>query len=261
MGLYSWRWHLRRSSITGKSDPSFAKQSVFILREAMGLYRIFSDLQQLTHQCIFLFYRKEKQLKAARWRAKEMASLNGGTLSFTKSPPSGLGHANHPVVLDDYSFDPLGASPGASNDNQYHGRVPPYTDYRDDPIHNNPSMNDEEIAFSSVWPESAPPTLFPAKATSAPPPKLSYSEELQKLPKQHVFAPPGKIGVAIDVFNGQPTVHKVRKGSPLENMLRANDVILSIDDVDTSCLSAADVTQLMVKRMDRVRKITFVRRA
>lgn len=127
-------------------------------------------------------------------------------------------------------------------------------------------MNEETIAFSSVWPQSAPPaSIFPAPgavASSAPPTtsQLSYTEELRRLPRQHVFAPPGKIGVAIDVYNGQPVVHKVRKGSPLENMLRANDVIVAIDEEDTSCRSAADVTSMMVKRMDRVRKITYVRR-
>jgi C-terminal processing protease CtpA/Prc len=89
---------------------------------------------------------------------------------------------------------------------------------------------------------------------------MSYTEELRKLPKQHVFAPPGKIGVAIDVLNGQPIVHKVRKGSPLEKMLQPNDIIMAIDDEDMSCMSAADVTSKMVRTMDRVRKITFVRR-
>lgn len=188
------------------------------------------------------YYRKEKQLNSNRWISKETA-----TASF-----QGALIIRHPAV-DDYSFDPLGTGNG------YNGSVPPYTDYRDDPIHNTPSINEEETVFSSVWPESAPPTLFPAAAPAAPK-KLSYTEELKKLPQQHVFAPPGKIGVAIDVVNGQPVVHKVRKNSPLEKMLQPNDIIVSIDDEDASCLSAADVTSMMVKRMDRVRKITFVRR-
>lgn len=172
---------------------------------------------------------------------------------------SRLSNANYPMPVDDYSFDPLGSSPGAGGG--YNGHVPPYTDYRDDPIHSQPS--EEEIAFTSVWPTSAPPTLFPAPGATAvaAPAQLSYTQELQQLPRQHVFAPPGKIGVAIDVYNGQPVVHKVRKGSPLENMLQPNDVIVAIDETDTSCLSAADVTSMMVKRMDRVRKITFVRRS
>ena len=182
--------------------------------------------------------------------------MNGAASSRLRSS-----NADYPMPVDDYSFDPLGSSPGAGGG--YNGHVPPSTYYRDDPpIHSQPS-EEEEIAFTSVWPTSAPPTLFPAPGATAATPtaKLSYTQELQQLPRQHVFAPPGKIGVAIDVYNGQPVVHKVRKGSPLENMIQPNDVIVAIDETDTSCLSAADVTSMMVKRMDRVRKITFVRRS
>lgn len=214
------------------------------------------------------YYRHEQELKSIRWTSKEIASINAGTISFTNSP----GEVGCAVgALDDYSFDPLGTNNeynersgngyNVGKGNGYNGTV-----YRDDPIHINPSIHEYSTsAATSGWPESAPPTMFPVMPAlpALPPPaqpKLSYTEELQKLPKQHVFAPPGKIGVAIDVLNGQPTVHKVRKGSPLENMLQTNDIITSIDDEDTSCLSAADVTSMMVKRMDRVRKITFIRR-
>ena len=208
--------------------------------------------------CSILFLsfhlRKAKQLKAARWRSKEAASVN------TRQSSSILGRVNHPIV-DDYSFDPFGAEAPL-----------PSSSYRDDPLANSDNQYriEEDTAFSSVWPTSAPPAPPPAHlfnahgsiigSQSQQPTKLSYTQELQTLPKQHVFAPPGKIGVAIDVYNGQPVVHKIRKGSPLENMLQPNDVIVAIDEEDTSCLSAADVTSMMVKRMDRVRKITYVRR-
>ena len=204
----------------------------------------------------FHLHRKAKQLKAARWRSKEAASVN------TRQSSSILGRVNHPIV-DDYSFDPFGAEAPL-----------PSSSYRDDPLANNNNqyrIEEEDTAFSSVWPTSAPPAPPPAHLFNAhgsiidqqsqqQPTKLTYTQELQTLPKQHVFAPPGKIGVAIDVYNGQPVVHKIRKGSPLENMLQPNDVIVAIDEEDTSCLSAADVTSMMVKRMDRVRKITYVRR-
>lgn len=83
---------------------------------------------------------------------------------------------------------------------------------------------------------------------------------LYNIPRQHVYALPGKVGVAIDVQDGQPVVHKVKKGSPLEGLLQPQDIIVAIDDVSTNCMSAADVTHLMVKRMNYRRKITFVRR-
>eukprot|EP00559_Dactyliosolen_fragilissimus_P007301 CAMPEP_0184868520 /NCGR_PEP_ID=MMETSP0580-20130426/30717_1 /TAXON_ID=1118495 /ORGANISM="Dactyliosolen fragilissimus" /LENGTH=381 /DNA_ID=CAMNT_0027369467 /DNA_START=301 /DNA_END=1443 /DNA_ORIENTATION=- len=72
------------------------------------------------------------------------------------------------------------------------------------------------------------------------------------------YAPPGKLGVAIDTINGKPVVHRIKEGSPLYGVLRRLDVIMSIDDIDTSSMSAADVTYLMVKRMHTKRKIVFV---
>lgn len=187
-------------------------------------------------------------------------------------PSTHLSSKNTMVVLDDYSFDP------SSIINGYNTIISPYKNNRDDPKHKDPmdeefaffsenymddlnstNPSDVGIAFSSFRHGFAPPsTIFPAPGAVAAP--MSYTEELRKLPKQHVFAPPGKIGVAIDVLNGQPIVHKVRKGSPLEKMLQPNDIIMAIDDEDMSCMSAADVTSKMVRTMDRVRKITFVRR-
>lgn len=181
------------------------------------------------------------------------------------------------AVVDDYSFNPSGSINGFNTnisfykDNRENPKrtYPRYlrdeeeeiafssVNFMDNPDYKNP--NDEEIGSPFVLPELAPPcTIFPDRGAVAAP--MSYTEELRHLPKQHVFAPPGKIGVAIDVLNGQPVVHKVRKGSPLEKMLQPNDVIMAIDDEDMSCMSAADVTSKMVRRMDRVRKITFVRR-
>lgn len=183
------------------------------------------------------FYRKEKELKAARLRSREMASLSHESSIKGHDP------------RDDYSFDPLGfESTGRSY--KLPANIRGYDDFRETPIRLG-IPEDEEIAFNSVWPESAPPTML-----QQPEPLSARST---KVLRSHCFAPPGKIGVAIDVDKGQPFVHKIRKGSPLENMLKAGDKIMAIDEIDTSCLNSADVTQIMVKRMDRVRKITFLR--
>lgn len=78
--------------------------------------------------------------------------------------------------------------------------------------------------------------------------------------KRHCFAPPGKLGVAIE--NGPvgvgPVVHKIKKGSPLEGILKRGDRIVGIDDTDTRELSAADVTAWMVEKMECRRKITYM---
>lgn len=73
------------------------------------------------------------------------------------------------------------------------------------------------------------------------------------------FAPPGKLGVAIDTVNGKPVVHRVRDDSPVSGVLRKYDLIIAIDDVNTSSMTAADVTSLMAKRMGANRKITYMR--
>ncbi|KAL9189202.1 hypothetical protein ACHAXT_011692 [Thalassiosira profunda] len=194
-------------------------------------------------------YRKEQVLEAYRFRSKEISSAHTSL--------SSAGMAKQPMT-DDYSFNPSGSSPGARD--VYHDSAPSYTGYKDDPPRNRHGMHEEQIDFA---PSRATPhaTLFPAPGTNTvQKATLSYTEELNNHPRQHIFAPPGKIGVAIDVVNGQPVVHKVRRGSPVENLLRPNDVLVAIDDEDASCMSAADVTSMMARRMDRVRKITFIRR-
>jgi len=77
--------------------------------------------------------------------------------------------------------------------------------------------------------------------------------------KGECFAPPGKLGIAIDTINGQSVVHRVREDSPLSGVLRRLDVIIAVDEVDTTSMTSADVTSLMAKRMTGNRKITFLR--
>ncbi len=77
--------------------------------------------------------------------------------------------------------------------------------------------------------------------------------------KGECFAPPGKLGVAIDTVSGHPVVHRVREDSPLSGVLRRLDVIVAVDEVDTFNMNAADVTSLVAKRMNKKRKIRFLR--
>jgi len=77
--------------------------------------------------------------------------------------------------------------------------------------------------------------------------------------RSECWAPPGKLGVAIDTVDGQPVIHQIKAGSPLEGVLQRMDRIVAIDGVSTANMSAADVTYLMVKRMKQKRRITFLR--
>lgn len=179
---------------------------------------------------IFLFasfklHQKRKELMRNRWRVEERNLRDiAGNKSLEVSQTSD----------DDFSFDPLVTY--NKNNNNF------FTDVT------KLSSNQSSTAVSSP--------LFEPHASNN-----SYTEELHRLPRDHIYAPPGKLGVALDIFNGQPVVQKIRKGSPITGMLQVGDIILAIDDVDTSCMSLAEVTFLMVKNMERVRRITFVRRS
>jgi C-terminal processing protease CtpA/Prc len=74
-----------------------------------------------------------------------------------------------------------------------------------------------------------------------------------------LWAPAGKLGVAIDVVDGRPIVWRLKSGSPLEGFLEKGDIIVALDEIDTSHMSAADVTSLMVRRMRQRRKIAYIR--
>lgn len=179
---------------------------------------------------IFLFasfklHQKRKELMRNRWRVEERNLRDiAGNKSLEVSQTND----------DDFSFDPLVTY--NKNNNNF------FTDIT------TLSSNQSSTAVSSP--------LFEPHASNN-----SYTEELHRLPRDQIYAPPGKLGVALDIFNGQPVVQKIRKGSPITGMLQVGDIILAIDDVDTSCMSLAEVTFLMVKNMERVRRITFVRRS
>jgi len=72
-------------------------------------------------------------------------------------------------------------------------------------------------------------------------------------------APAGKLGVSIDTVDGQPVIHRVKESSPLHGLLGRLDIIVRVDEIDTSSMSAADVTLIMARRMSKERKITFLR--
>ena len=179
--------------------------------------------------------RRKARVMTNEWRAREI-TMNNANNSVVKS----LKVLYNKPVDDNYSFDPI------SSDNEYNGFAIPR--YYSDHVHSLPK---EDLTFREESEGFDVSSLDKLSTIYIPPSDKEY---------QHVFAPPGKIGVAIDVVNGNPTVHKIRRGSPLEGLLKPNDLVIAIDDIDTTQMSAADVTHLMVKRMNYRRKITFVRR-
>ena len=77
--------------------------------------------------------------------------------------------------------------------------------------------------------------------------------------RSECIAPPGKLGVSIYPVDGLPVVFKVKKDSPLYGLLFHMDRIVAIDEIDTSSMTAADVTRVIVSRMKLHRTITYLR--
>ncbi|KAL7456720.1 hypothetical protein ACHAWC_008197 [Mediolabrus comicus] len=217
-------------STTESGDSSSSSNIMDVSDETLNAASIAVIVIGCVLSAIFLFasfklHQKRKELMRNRWRVEER---NLRDIIGNKSLE--VSQTNN----DDFSFDPL-VTYNKRNNNFF-------TDVT------TLSSNQSSTAVSSP--------LFEPHASNN-----SYTEELHRLPRDQIYAPPGKLGVALDIFNGQPVIQKIRKGSPITGMLQVGDIILAIDDVDTSCMSLAEVTFLMVKNMERVRRITFVRRS
>ncbi|KAL7530417.1 hypothetical protein ACHAXR_006451 [Thalassiosira sp. AJA248-18] len=249
------------TTLSTENNDSSKSNTVSIVATVVGiLVFVFSAFTSVK------FYRREQQLKNNRWRSQEIASTNNSAATSIKSLSVLYKKPKDIDDDDDYSFDPL------STDNGYNGKTT--FDYGNANHHSFYSDNKQEtISFEATGPvafsSTTSSTLFqqssmdeneiPNPITESTLPSQRHQQQHDRREEQTVFAPPGKVGVAIDVVDGHPVVHKVKKGSPLEGLLKSMDVVVAIDDVDTTCMTAADVTQLMVKRMNYRRKITFVR--
>ena len=94
-------------------------------------------------------------------------------------------------------------------------------------------------------------------ATSKSP---SLSVEEAKISQRIIVAPPGKLGLVVGntIQNDRvgPAVHTVREGSPLEGLIYVKDVIVAINDVDTSKYTAGQLTKLMAATSEQERRFT-----
>jgi len=111
---------------------------------------------------------------------------------------------------------------------------------------------------SSVTTTSSSTT--PIASGAAVPPPLTGDRRLSAVSREECCAPAGRLGVSIDTVGGRPVVHRVNDDSPMIGVLRHRDVIVSVDKVDTSFISATEVTVLMAKRIQEERRITFLRK-
>ena len=117
----------------------------------------------------------------------------------------------------------------------------------------------DEMSVASTTSSSSRKSKEASYSRIKPDGEVEEEEEALATMRSECYAPPGKLGVAIDTVKGQPVVHRIKEGSPLKGMLQHKDRIVAIDGIDTRNMTAADVTHLMVKGMNRVRKISYVR--
>lgn len=78
----------------------------------------------------------------------------------------------------------------------------------------------------------------------------------------HVFAPPGKLGIALDTPNcsGAPVVHYVKEVSPIHGKIMAGDKLVAIDDEDVSYQTAIKISKILNRKSSQVtRKLTVLR--
>ena len=73
-----------------------------------------------------------------------------------------------------------------------------------------------------------------------------------------ITAPAGKLGIVIDTTLEGPVIHKVNMLSPLEGMLKAGDIIVAINDVDTKAMGSSAITALMIKTANQKRTLTVL---
>ena len=77
--------------------------------------------------------------------------------------------------------------------------------------------------------------------------------------RRDVMTPPGKLGIMVANTNSHgPAVHTVRPGSAMEGLVYVNDIIVSVNDVDTTGYTAAQITRVMRETVGEERKITLL---
>jgi len=82
-------------------------------------------------------------------------------------------------------------------------------------------------------------------------------------PLLEIYAPPGKLGVVIDVppRATTPVVHAIKDTCPIRNEILVGDQLLAVDDQDVTAMTAMEVSRLISRKsQQRARKLT-IRRA
>jgi hypothetical protein len=137
----------------------------------------------------------------------------------------------------------------------------------------------------NFWPTSPLSPFGAAAVTSSSSPGLSpfgqVTSPLAVPPcKQReectiVYAPSGVLGVVIDTppnssssssstngnNGGRPVVHAIKDTCPIRNEIHVGDILIAVDDIDVTAMTAVEVSRLIGKKSNQERrKLTLIRR-
>jgi hypothetical protein len=107
------------------------------------------------------------------------------------------------------------------------------------------------------------------------PPKQKKKEEEYTI----IYAPSGVLGVVIDTpssnthnnttnshsgrmtsSSSRPVVHAIKDTCPIRNQIHVGDILVAVDDIDVTHMTAVEVSQLISKKsMQTQRKLTLIR--
>jgi C-terminal processing protease CtpA/Prc len=92
--------------------------------------------------------------------------------------------------------------------------------------------------------------------------ETSFEEQFSEMEDRiEVMAPAGKLGMVIDTpAGGVPIVHAIKESSVLAKQVQVGDRLVSVDDEDTTGMTAMQVSKLISLRADSdSRTLVFVR--
>ena len=116
------------------------------------------------------------------------------------------------------------------------------------------SLDDGLISPTSLSNTGSPSSVSARRHRSRP----QWDDALPMRIRRDVVAPPGKLGIIIDTSSQGPIIHIVKPGSALEGLVFDGDLIIAVDDEDTSDWSAHYLTKLMAQKSKYERKITVL---
>lgn len=86
---------------------------------------------------------------------------------------------------------------------------------------------------------------------------MSFEQQFVDIEESfEVDAPNGKLGMVIDTpSGGAPVVHAIKDSSVLADRVTVGDRLISVDDEDTTALTAMQVSKMISKKADNPSRI------